>query len=69
MSWPMDEIALIAQDYYTRHKNHALVLIDDRINLAVGQNHWSDVLKWHRVKHRLRRLQLTQQPPQSSRVH
>jgi hypothetical protein len=68
MALPMNEIFLIAQNYYMLHKSHALVLIDDRINLAVGQNRWSDVLKWHRVKNRLRRLQMTQQPPQSHRV-
>lgn len=58
MAGPMDEIATIAQDYYDRHQSHALVLIDDQVSLAVGQSRWPEVLKWFRVRNRLRRLQI-----------
>ncbi len=54
----MDEIAVIAQDYLDRHEPRALLLIEDQISLAVGRNQWGEVLKWHRVRHRLQRLQM-----------
>ena len=58
MGRPMDEIATLAQDYFDRHQSHAMMLIDDQVSLAIGQRQWADVLKWSRVKHRLRRLQI-----------
>ncbi len=64
MNAPMDEIALIANDYFDRYKDRAAILIDDEISRAVGQAQWGDVLKWHRVKHRLLRLQMTRQGAQ-----
>ena len=57
MTRPMDEIAQIAQDYFDRHQSHAMRLADDQVSLAIGRRHWPEVLKWYRVKHRLRRLQ------------
>ena len=54
----MDEIAIIAQDYFDRHKAHAFALIDNQISIALGQSQWDKALKWHRVRHRLRRIQM-----------
>jgi hypothetical protein len=65
----MDEIAVIAADYFDRYKSHAPVMIDDQISLAVGSSRWSDVLKWHRVKHRLQRLQMTRQAMRAATAH
>ncbi len=58
MSAPMDHIALVAQDYFDRHGAHAFTLIDDQISRAIGQHEWDEALKWYRVRHRLRRLQV-----------
>jgi hypothetical protein len=54
----MDEIAIIAEDYFSRHKAHAFTLVDDRISMALGKCEWEEALKWYRVRHRIRRLQM-----------
>lgn len=53
----MDKIAIIAQEYFDRHKAHAFMLVDDRISMALGKSEWDEALKWYRVRHRLRRIQ------------
>ena len=55
---PMNEIAVIAREYFDRHKAHAFMLVDDQISIALGQSQWDRALQWHRVRHRLRRLQM-----------
>lgn len=65
---PMDEIAGIAQDYFEQHKAHAFMLVDDRISMAIGKSEWEEALKWYRVRHRLRRLQMLHAGGKMSRL-
>jgi hypothetical protein len=58
MTAHMDEIAIIARDYFDQHKAHAFMLVDDQISMALGKSEWEAALKWYRVRHRLRRLQM-----------
>jgi hypothetical protein len=60
MSIRMDEIARLAKNYFRRHGTHALVLVEDNINRAIGNRRWDDVLKWSRVKRRIMRLDAVQ---------
>ena len=56
------EIAALARQYFDEHGGHALALVEDDINRAIGARGWDDVLKWQRVKERLRRLQALERP-------
>ena len=57
MGPPMTEIAAIAQDYFSQHAFHSMMLVDDQISVAIGQRQWGEVLKWQRVRCRIERLQ------------
>jgi len=56
------DIAVLAKRYFDRYGDHALMLVDDDISRAIGAGGWDDVLKWQRVKERLRRLQALDRP-------
>jgi hypothetical protein len=58
MSARMDEIAIIAQDCFDQYRAHAVTMVDRQISMALGQSKWEEALKWYRVRHRLRRLQM-----------
>ena len=51
----MDEIGMLARNYQARHGVDAFPVIDAQIADALGRGNWPDVLKWQRVKLRIRR--------------
>lgn len=64
----MDEIATIAQDYFDQHEAQAVMLVDHQISMALGKSAWEEALKWYRVRHRLRRLQMLHAGGKGSRL-
>ena len=53
----MDEIEMTVRDMLASHGDDALRVIDARIAAAARRGGWSDVIKWQRVKLRMRRVE------------